>query len=121
MSDDAPRVFTGRLELIAASASGFGAWQVVEVARQRALGSVELTAPDGGGAVECRLQLDGKYASEAVGGLIDWAFSQPDVRRIVADADRDGAAAIRVLVDNGLTHVGDGVAPNTLRFELARR
>ncbi len=124
MHDDAPRLFTGRLELIAGSATGFCAWQVVEVSRQEIVGTIELTAPDGG-CVDCRLAVDGKwqrkgYATEALGGLIDWAFSHAEVRRIRAQAARDLPAQIRVLEDNGLSHVGDGDAPGTLRFELAR-
>ena len=55
-----------------------------------------------------------------MGGLIDWAFSQPGVRRIRAEAPRRVPASIRVLEKNGLSHVGDGRAPDTLRFELAR-
>jgi ribosomal-protein-alanine N-acetyltransferase len=120
--DDAPRVFTGRLELRAATASGWGAWQVVEVSRQRTVGSLTLSAPGGDGCVECRFELEDKkgYATEAMGGLIDWAFSQAEVRRIRAEAPRRVPASIRVLERNGLSHVGDGAAPDTLRFELAR-
>lgn len=125
MDEDAPRLFTGRLELCAANASGWGAWQVVEVSRQVAVGEVELSPPDAEGRVACRIALEPKwqrkgYATEAMGGLIDWAFSHPEVRRIVADAHRDGAASIRVLEESGLSHVGDGDGPDTLRFELAR-
>jgi RimJ/RimL family protein N-acetyltransferase len=120
--DDAPRLFTGRLELHAVGASGFCAWQVVEVSSQRTVGSVTLTAPDGGGCVEYRFELDDKkgYATEAMGGLIDWAFSHEEVRRIRAEAPRRVPASIRVLEKNGLSHVGDGAVPDTLRFELAR-
>ncbi|HEX6836779.1 MAG TPA: GNAT family protein [Polyangia bacterium] len=125
MDDDAPRVFTGRLELVAADAAGWGSWQVVEVSRQLAVGRIELTAPDGDGCVECRLTVEDKwqkkgYATEALGGLIDWAFSHEEVRRIRAEAPRRVPASIRVLEKNGLSHVGDGRAPDTLRFELAR-
>ena len=124
MDEDAPRLFTGRLELCAANASGWGAWQVVEVSRQEVVGAIELTAPDGG-CVACRVAVDAKwqrkgYATEAMGGLIDWAFSHPEVRRIRAQAARDLPAEIRVLEDSGLSHVGDGDAPGLLRFELAR-
>ncbi len=118
-------MFTGRLELSATGASGWGAWRVVGVSGERALGTVELTAPDASGAVQCRVALDDKaqrngHAAEALGGLIDWVFSHPEVRRIVADARRDQPAAIRVLERNGLSHVGDGDEPGTLRFALAR-
>jgi ribosomal-protein-alanine N-acetyltransferase len=60
------------------------------------------------------------YATEAMGGLIDWAFSHPEVRRIRAHTYPHLAASIRVLEQNGLSHVGAGDEPGTLRFELAR-
>jgi len=122
--DDAPRLFTGRLELIATTASGWGAWRVVAVAQESQVGTIELTAP-AGGCVECRVVLETKwrrkgYAAEAMGGLIDWAFSHDEVRRIAAEAPRHEADFIRVLEESGLSHTGDGGAPETLRFELAR-
>jgi RimJ/RimL family protein N-acetyltransferase len=55
-----------------------------------------------------------------MGGLIDWAFSHDDVRRIRAHTYRHLPASIRVLEKNGLSHVGDGDEPDTIRFELAR-
>ena len=120
--DEAPRVFTGRLELVADGAGGWGRWQVVEVAGGATVGSIELSGPDGG-SVDFRFAMEPKwlkkgYATEAMGGLIDWAFSHPEVRRIRAQARRQEPAAIRVLEDNGLSHVGD--EPDLLRFELAR-
>jgi ribosomal-protein-alanine N-acetyltransferase len=122
--DEAPRVFTGRLELVADGAGGWGRWQVVEVAGGAAVGSVELSVPDGG-RVDCRFAMEPKwqrkgYATEAIGGLIDWAFSQAEVRRIVAFARKTEPASIRVLEHNGLSHVGTGDDTDLLRFELAR-
>lgn len=124
MHDDAPRLFTGRLELCATTASGWGAWRVVEVAQQNEVGTIELTAP-AGGCVECHVRLETKwrrkgYATEAMGGLIDWAFSHAEVRRIAAEAPKRAPDFIRVLEESGLSHAGDGDAPETLRFELAR-
>ena len=125
MEDDAPRVFTGRLELVAATAAGWGAWQVLLVSSSEIVGSLELRAPDGDGRVECAYAMPARYerkgyATEAIGGIIDWAFAHPAVRRIRAHAPRAQPAAIRVLEQNGLSHVGDGDEPGTLRFELAR-
>lgn len=173
MDDDAPRLFTGRLELIAATPSlaraaatsaealahalgcevargwppegmkdrqrewaeklerdptlvGWSAWYIVQVTPPLVVGSIGFAGrPDGDGVVECgyslmpKLQRKG-YATEALGGLIDWAFSHPEVRRIRAEAHRALAASIRVLEKNGLSHVGDGDEPGTIRFELAR-
>jgi RimJ/RimL family protein N-acetyltransferase len=125
IEDDVPRLFTGRLELVAATADGFGTWHVVQVAGGEPVGGVELTAPDGDGCVVLRVSMQPKwqkkgYATEAIGGLIDWAFSQAAVRRIRAEAPAQAAASIRVLEKNGLSHVGAGADPGTLRFELRR-
>jgi ribosomal-protein-alanine N-acetyltransferase len=164
--EDAPRLFTGRLELVAATAelaraaatsaealaaalgcalptgwppealkthaprwatlAGWGEWYIVQASPALLVGSIGLAGrPDDSGAVECAWAMlpafERKgYATEAMGGLIDWAFSHAEVRRIRAQAPRKLAAAIRVLERNGLSHVGDGDAPETLRFELAR-
>ena len=171
--DDAPRLFTGRLELVAATnelaraaatssealgallacevprawppepvkdqlaawaaalaadpgLAGWSAWFIVQVRPAVLVGSIGfLGRPDGEGAVECGYSMLGKwqrkgYATEALGGLIDWAFSHAEVRRIRAHTRRDLPASIRVLEKNGLSHAGDGNAPGTLRFELAR-
>lgn len=123
--DDAPRVFTGRLELVAATAAGFGAWRVVQVTPAAPVGELELSPPDGDGCVECRYAIVERwqrkgYATEALGGIIDWAFSQPGVRCIRAHAPARAPSSIRVLERNGLSHVGDGDEPGTLRFELRR-
>ena len=173
MVDEAPRVFTGRLELIAATPSlaraaatsaealgkllecevprgwppelmkdheaewakqlegdptlaGWSAWYIVQVKPAVLVGSIGLSGrPDGNGCVECGYALLPKYqrkgyATEAMGGLIDWAFSHPEVRRIRAHTYRHLPASIRVLEKNGLSFVGDGDEPETIRFELAR-
>ena len=173
MDDEAPRVFTGRLELIAATPtlaraaatsaaalgellecevprgwppelmkdhevewaqkleadptlSGWNAWYIVQVKPAILVGSIGLSGrPDADGCVECGYAMLPKYqrkgyATEAMGGLIDWAFSHPQVRRIRAHTYRRLAASIRVLEKNGLSFVGDGDEPDTIRFELAR-
>jgi ribosomal-protein-alanine N-acetyltransferase len=171
--DDAPRLFTGRLELIAATAQlaragatsaaalaellacevpsgwppellkdqeaawaaeleadparvGWSAWYIVQVKPAVLVGSIGLSGrPDAGGGVECGYAMLPKYqrrgyATEAMGGLIDWAFSHPEVRRIVAHTYRHLQASIRVLEKNGMSYLGDGDEPDTIRFELAR-
>ena len=171
--DDAPRLFTGRLELIAATPAlaraaatspatlgqllacevprgwppellreheehwavqlegdprlvGWTAWYIVQVKPAVLVGSIGFAGrPDGEGVVECGYSLVPKfqrkgYATEAMGGLIDWAFSHEEVRRVRAQTYRHLAASIRVLEKNGLSHVGDGDEPDTIRFELRR-
>lgn len=169
MSEDGPRLFTGRLELVAAtpalaalgSATELGThleakvapgwpptpwahqptdwaaqlhrdptlvgwlnWYIVQVAPPLLVGCSGFAGrPDGEGTVECGfalVELDERrdYASEALGGLIDWAFSAPEVRRIVARAQ--APEAIRVLAKSGLSPVGRADTHGGLRFELKR-
>jgi RimJ/RimL family protein N-acetyltransferase len=172
--DEAPRLFTRRLELIAATAelaraavddeaalaeklqaevppgwppalygehqqqfaerlagdpglAGWLVWYAVQIDPPVLVGTVGLGGPpDGEGTVELgysmveRFQRKG-YASEAVGALIDWAFSNEEVRRIRAHTFPNLQASIRVMERNGLSFVGDGKEPGTIRFELARK
>jgi RimJ/RimL family protein N-acetyltransferase len=173
VESDGPRVFTGRLELIAATATlaraattsaeefarlldaevpkgwppelmsdqqaewarqlevdpqlaGWSAWYIVQVSPPVLVGSIGLSGrPDGDGTVECGYALVTNfrrkgYATEAMGGLIDWAFSHEEVRSIRAHTYPHLAESIRVLEKNGLSHVGAGDEPGTLRFELRR-
>ncbi|MDB4968560.1 MAG: acetyltransferase, ribosomal protein N-acetylase [Myxococcales bacterium] len=173
MEDDAPRLFTGRLELIAATPElaraaatsndalaellevevprgwppelmadhqnewaaelekdptlvGWQAWYVVQVTPGILVGSIGFMGkPDEDGTIECGYSFVPKYqrrgyATEAFGGLIDWAFSHDHVRRIRAHTLAHLSASIRVMEKNGLSHVGEGDEAGTLRFELTR-
>jgi ribosomal-protein-alanine N-acetyltransferase len=74
--------------------------------------------PDGEGAIVCGYAVmdsyQGKgYATEAMAGLIDWAFeqaSEPPVERIRAETFGPLVASIRVLDKNGFVRVGE-IAP----------
>ena len=46
------------------------------------------------------------YASEAARALVAWGFTQPGIRRIVANCRADNAASIRVLEKAGLRLTG---------------
>ena len=39
--------------------------------------------------------------SEALGGLVSWAFSRPGVRAVIAETEPGNEASVRVLVKNG--------------------
>lgn len=173
VQDEAPRLFTGRLELVAATPelaraaarapaelgrlleaevprgwppalmadhqagwartlqrdpalTGWLQWYIVQVSPPVLVGSIGFAGrPDGNGTVECGYSMVPAferrgYATEALGGLIDWAFSNPEVRRIRAHTFAHLSGSIRVLTKNGLSHVGAGDEPGTLRFELKR-
>ena len=60
------------------------------------------------------------YATEAVSALTQWALSQPDVLRVVADALPENTASVRVLEKNGFTEAGPGEEEGTRRFEVVQ-
>jgi RimJ/RimL family protein N-acetyltransferase len=58
------------------------------------------------------------YATEAVRGLILWAFARPEVRTILAECLPDNLASIRVLERVGMHRVRQG--PETISWRLVR-
>jgi [ribosomal protein S5]-alanine N-acetyltransferase len=59
------------------------------------------------------------YATEMVRALIDWAFTQPDVARIVAETTEDNVASVRLLRRLGFQRADPAVEPGHIRFMLA--
>ena len=57
------------------------------------------------------------FATEAMGALIDWAFSHDEVRIIRARVLASQEQSIRVLEKSGLSFIGEGGQPRVLRFE----
>lgn len=60
------------------------------------------------------------FATEAVRALVRWAFSHPDVERIIAHTFPELKPSIRVLEKNGFSHVGEGEEEGTIRYMLLR-
>lgn len=60
------------------------------------------------------------FATEALGGLIDWAFENTSVQRISGETFSDMPVSISVMTRNNMKHVGNGTDPNTLRYEISR-
>lgn len=59
------------------------------------------------------------YATEAVAGMVAWAFER-DLSRVVAHTLPGLHASIKVLERNGFELVGEGEEPGTVRFERRR-
>lgn len=55
-------------------------------------------------------------ATEMVGGIVQWARQQPQVKHIEAETSVDNKASIRVLEKNSFVYAGLGLEPNTIRF-----
>ncbi len=60
------------------------------------------------------------YASEAVGALVDRAFADPAVTRVVAETYPELAPSIGVLEKQGFRFAGDGSEERVIRYELPR-
>ena len=79
--------------------------------------------PDGTGAVEIGYSIIPEYrgrglASEAAQSLIEEAFTNPGVNRVVAECLDDNAPSLRVLEKLGMRRSGS--AGGSVRFELRR-
>ncbi len=61
------------------------------------------------------------YATEAVNGLLDWAFQHQEVRRVIADTSSELTRSIRVLEECGFIYIGEGTEAGSIRLGLLRR
>jgi len=59
------------------------------------------------------------YATEAAAALVAWAFSHPEVRRVMAQAEPANRASVRVLEKAGFAPAGAG-EEGCLRFAIDR-
>jgi ribosomal-protein-alanine N-acetyltransferase len=105
---------------------GWAIWYAVQREPATLVGNLGFVGrPDDEAAVELghsmldQFQRRG-YATEALGALIDWAFSHDEVRIIRARVLASQESSIRVLEKSGLSFIGEGGQPRVLRFELRR-
>lgn len=84
------------------------------------------TAPKPDGSIEIGYavlsQFHGRgFATEAARAMIDMAFSQDSVNRIIGETLPDNAASIRVLEKLGFGCIGPGAEPGHLQYELRKK
>lgn len=60
------------------------------------------------------------YATEAVRGLVAWAFTHPEVREVIAETLPENAASVNVLVRAGFHRAGKPSEPGHLRFVIEK-
>lgn len=108
--------------------AGFFSWYVVlvEEHHRRLIGLVGIKGPpDERGIVEVgysileNFQRRG-FGSEATLALMRWAFQSPDLKQITAETFPELTASIRVMERCGMTFLGPGSEPRTIRYGVTR-
>lgn len=126
LDDDALR-FT--LERLAGAPEHAGWWMYFAAAHDvqpaTLIGSGGFRGPPTDGTVEIGYSVvtDHRrhgYATDMVGGLVQYAFAHAGVHRVIADTLPSLFASIGVLARNGFRFLGPGTDPGTIRFVLGR-
>jgi [ribosomal protein S5]-alanine N-acetyltransferase len=120
--------FLASLQKAEASDAGWNLWFCVRREPRELIGNAGFKGSPKDGLVEIgysMLEMHQRqgYATEAVRGLLSWAFQNPDVQRVVADTLPGLAPSIRVMEKSGFAFVGDGPVEDgmrTIRYELTR-
>lgn len=111
----------------APDALGWFAWHALATGTASAgttlVGSGGFTGPPQEGIVNIGYsvlpQFQGRgYATEIVGGLVQWALRQPGVTCIAAETEWANPASVRVLNKAGFVRVETAAVPEGARFEL---
>ena len=61
------------------------------------------------------------YGSEAIAGLVGWAFSHPAVTAVIAETLPSLPASMRLLEKLGFTLTGSGSEEGSIRYTLTRQ
>jgi len=113
--------------------AGFFAWYVVlaedekcQIGKRILVGMVGITGPpDQSGAIEVGYSVLEKFQKQGIGteatrALIKWAFDHPAVQTITAQTFPALAPSIRVMEHCGMSCLGDGSEPGTIRYGITR-
>lgn len=60
------------------------------------------------------------YGTEAIKGLVSWAFGHPQVRQVIAETLPELKASQRILEKSHFTYVGQGSEEGIIRYQLSR-
>lgn len=105
----------------------WGWWVILQQPRPTLIGVVSPKGPpDREGTVEIAYGVvasrEGKgYATEATKAVLDWVFRDARTRRVVAETMPRLAASIAVMEKCGMTFLGEGSQPGSLRYVLTCR
>lgn len=106
----------------------YGMWYVILIdgEKREAIGNIGFKGkPDETNTIETGYSImethqKNGFASEAVKGLLEWAFKQPKVERVIAETLTEGFPSQKVLKNNGFTFIGEGSEQGVIRFELKK-
>jgi ribosomal-protein-alanine N-acetyltransferase len=104
---------------------GWGLWLIIHLGDQVVIGDVGFKGkPNAYGTVDIGYGIvttyrQQGYGFEAARALRDWAFSQPDVRRLTADCLPENVASARILQKLGMHQIGVSDA-GLLLWEMTR-
>ena len=105
---------------------GWGMWYFCEKSKNILIGNGGFKGkPDANGSIEIGYSIipdhqKKGFATEAVTGLVNWAFSDPKVKRIIAHTLPELQASINVLLKSGFDFAGEGDEMGTIRFILSK-
>jgi [ribosomal protein S5]-alanine N-acetyltransferase len=101
---------------------GWGVWLMIHIADSTLIGDLGFIGkPDQTGTVEMGYEVLPAYrqqgfAFEAVEALVNFAFTQPELKRIIAHSPDDHVASIRILEKLGMQQIAKD--ENLLEWEL---
>jgi [ribosomal protein S5]-alanine N-acetyltransferase len=101
---------------------GWGVWLMIYIANSTLIGDLGfLGKPDQTGTVEMGYEVlsayrQQRFAFEAVEALVNFAFTQPELKRIIAHSPEDHVASIRILEKLGMQQISKD--ENLLEWEL---
>ena len=119
---DALPLFVSWLEAAPNQVGWFG-WYIIQSSDQTLIGSAGFKGPPQEQSVELGYSILPWYegygfATEAVRGLIEWAFSHPEVQQILAETEWANPASVRVLLKAGFRQIGPTSDSKGSRFIL---
>ena len=91
---------------------GWGVWLIIHTAHSTLIGDLGFTGKlDHSRTVEIGYEVMVEYRNqgygfEAVQALVNWAFKQPEISRIIADCHLDNSASIRILEKLAMQQIG---------------
>ena len=119
------QVFMAQTLAAAPSECGWWLWYFLDAAERVLVGQGGFKGPPQDGTIEigysiCDIFQRRGYATESVGALLEWAFVQPGVERVIAHTYRHLHASIRVMEKNGLIYLGAGDQEGVIRYGRVR-